>query len=93
MSLSQVLNGEGGGGEYDEAQLEGEGQQWDDEEDDWDENPQDEGGGGVTSTRSYSESYHNRHMTESGDRSRSPAASERSTGFGRAGTVKKNLNR
>jgi sorting nexin-9/18/33 len=95
----ELLNGEGGrgGGEHDEAQLEGDEQQWDEEEDEWDENPQDEGGGVSSSSRSYSESYHNRQGTESdryGDqRSRSPAASEKSTGFGRAGTVKKNLNR
>lgn len=41
----------GGGGGYEDAQMEGEGydQHWDDEEEDeWDENPQDEGGGELT---------------------------------------------
>ena len=86
--------------------MEGEGydQQWDEEDDEWDENPRDEGGG-VPNTRSYSESYPTRHATglthserlgdreRGGVRSRSPAGSERSAGFGRAGTVRKDLNR
>lgn len=38
---------DGGGRGYEEVQMEGDGynQQWDEEEDEWDENPQDEGGG------------------------------------------------
>ena len=76
--------------------MEGEGydQHWDEEDDEWDENPSDERGGVASNSRSYSESSRGRHgVSEPGERSRSPAASEKSTGFGRAGTVKKNLNR